>query len=154
MISPETLRKYAFFGFLTEDDTDQVAMIADQITFAEGETIFTIGQDAGYLYLLESGEVDLHYKVVDTLISDKSKEFYIGAIDPGEVFGLSAVMDPYRYTATSIAAEGSKAIRVDAVKLRSLIQENPRLGVGLMTSVARSAFERLGQVRSELVAAR
>jgi CRP/FNR family transcriptional regulator len=154
MISPETLKKYSFFGFLMDEDSDQVAMITDQVAWTKGDTIFTIDSDAKYLYLLESGEVDLHYKVTDNLISDKSKEFYIGAINPGEVFGLSALMESNIYTATSIAAEDSKAIRVDAVRLERLIQENPSLGLGLMTSVAKAAFERLGQVRSELVAAR
>ncbi|MEJ2758345.1 MAG: Crp/Fnr family transcriptional regulator, partial [Anaerolineales bacterium] len=119
-----------------------------------GETLFTLGDEADYVYFLESGEVNLHYKVVDELVSDKSKEFYVGDINPGEPFGLSALITPYAFTATAEVAKESNGIVVDAKKLRALADEHPKLGYALMQQVAKYTFERLGQVRVELVAAR
>lgn len=154
MISPESLRKYAFFGFLSDEFFGDIAMFADEVTWAAGETLFDIGAPADHVYLLEKGEVNLHYQVVDSLISDKRKEFYIGDINPGEAFALSALIEPYTYTAMAVAAGESKGIRVDAKKLRSIADAQPDLGYALMQQVAKEAFERLGQVRVELVAAR
>jgi CRP-like cAMP-binding protein len=154
MISPETLRKYGFFNFLKDDEFEKVAMISDEVGFAAGEKVFEIDSEAGLLYLLIDGEIDLHYSVVDTLISEKSKEFYVGNISPGSPFGLSSLMVPYTYTATCTAAKESKAIKVDAKKLIGLASDNPKLGYALMTKIAETAFERLGVVRTELIAAR
>ncbi len=129
-------------------------MFADEVSFKAEEKVFEIDTKAGFLYLLLGGEIELHYSVVDSLVSDKSKEFFVGDIDPGEVFGLSALMAPFNYTATCIANKDSKAIKVDAGKLLALADENPKLGYAMMTKLAETAFERLGVVRTELVAAR
>lgn len=154
MISPETLRIFPFFGFLEGDQFKRVAMNAEKISYSAGETIFEIDTDAKFLYLLMDGDIDLHYSVVDRLVSDKSKKFYVGQIDPGGPFGLSAIMAPYTYTATCSASKESSVIRVDAKNLLTMASENPRFGYAMMTKVAEIAFERLGMVRLELVAAR
>lgn len=154
MISPETLRMYEFFGFLDDTDFDRIAMIADPVHWAAGATLFNIGDAADFVYFLKSGEVSLHYRVVDNLVSDKSKEFYVGDINPGEPFGLSALIAPHAYTATAVVVQDSDGIVIDAKKLRVLAEEQPRLGYALMQQVAKVTFERLGQVRVELVAAR
>ncbi len=154
MISPETLRMYEFFGFLNDADFDQIAMIADAVHWVDGDTLFNLGDAADHLYFLKTGEVNLHYRVVDELISDKSKEFYVGDINPGDPFGLSALIAPHTYTATAVVAQDSDGIIIDAKKLRALSGENPQLGYALMQQVAKVTFERLGQVRVELVAAR
>ena len=154
MISPEVLRKYEFFGFLSDKYFDEVAMISDPVSWKSGETIFEIDTEATFLYLLESGEVELHYRVVDTLVSDKSKEFYVGSINPGEMFGLSALMPPYEYTATCQTSQDSKGIKVDAKKLLMLVEADAGLGHALMSAVAKAAFDRLNMARTELVAAR
>ena len=154
MISPEALRKYIFFGFLKDAEFETVAMYADEVSFKAGEKVFEIDTSADYLYLLLDGDIELHYSVVDSLVSDKSKDFFVGDIDPGEAFGLSALLAPFTYTASCIATKESKAIKVDAKKLLALADENPKLGYAMMTKLAETAFERLGVVRSELVAAR
>lgn len=154
MISPETLRKYGFFSFLKDAEFDQVAMITEEVAFKAGDTVFEIETDADYLYLLLAGEIDLSYSVTDKVVSGKHKDFYVGNIDPGEAFGISALMEPYAYTATCKAAKDSKALKVDAKKLLALAKENNGLGFAMMTKVAETAFERLSSVRMELVAAR
>lgn len=154
MISPESLRKYVFFGFLKEDEFSKVAVFAEETTWDEGETIFSINEQASTLYFLEEGSVDLHYKVVDEIVSDKSKEFFISEVDPGEPIGVSALIAPYVYTASAIAAKQSKGIAVDAKKLLALADEDPKLGYALMSQLSKSIFDVLGQTRVELAAAR
>jgi len=154
MISPEALRKYPFFGFLSDEDFSKVATFTEEIVWEEGEALFNIHDKADQLYLLESGDVDLHYKVVDDLVSDKSKEFFVGSINPGELIGVSALLEPFEYTASAVAAEQSKGFAVDGKKLMSLAKDDPKLGFAMMTQVAKFTFERLGRVRVELAAAR
>lgn len=154
MISPEALRMHRFFGFLKDAEFEKVAMFADEISIKAGETVFEIESEAKFLYLLLEGDIELHYSVVDSMVSDKSKNFFVGNIDPGEAFGLSALMEPFAYTATCSATKDSKVVKVDAGKLLALAEEDPKLGYAMMTKLAETAFERLGVARSELVAAR
>lgn len=154
MISPEVLRKYPFFSFLSEDQFGDVAMLSEEISWNAGDTVFEINKDADFLFVLETGDVELHYKVKDELISEKSKEFFIGSINPGEAFGLSAVIEPFTYTSNAIASAKSTGIKLDARKLRVLAGKNPAFGYALMAQVAKASFDRLGSVRVELAAAR
>ena len=39
MISPEILRRYPFFGFMTDAELKAVAMIAEEVSYKEGETL-------------------------------------------------------------------------------------------------------------------
>ena len=154
MISPEVLRKYKFFGFLSEEYFDQVAMISEPVRWKAGEKVFELDADANDLFLLEAGELELHYCVVDNLVSDKFKEFYVGNLNPGEPFGFSALFEGLAYNAACQATEDSQGIKIDAKKLLELAGESPALGYALMTEVAKAAFARLDAVQIELVAAR
>lgn len=129
-------------------------MLADDISWEVDGEVFGINKPADYLFILETGEIELHYAVKDELISAKSKEFFIGSINPGEAFGLSSLIEPFRYTANAIASTGSKGIKIDARKLQALAEADAKLGYALMAQVAKASFERLSSVRVELAAAR
>lgn len=154
MISPEMLRKYAFFSFMSGDQFDKIAMLADEVSWEKDGIVFEVGKKAEFLYLLGTGEIELHYAVKDELISEKSKEFFVGSINLGEAFGLSSMIEPFEYTSGAVATEASKGVRIDAVKLRALAGEDSHLGFAIMTQVATASFERLSSVRVELAAAR
>jgi CRP-like cAMP-binding protein len=52
MISPELLRRYPFFSFLTPEQQRTVAMMADEVTVPAGHTLFHSGEPAPTFYLL------------------------------------------------------------------------------------------------------
>src|SRR3970040_790621 len=52
-------------------------------------------------------------------------------VEPGEVFGLAAVVPPYRATSTVVALEASSVIVFDAVRLRELLREDQALSLTL-----------------------
>ena len=154
MISPEVLRKYGFFGFLSAETLEKIAMFSEEVDWEDGETLFESDSEANFLYLLQAGEVELRYRVEDTIVSDKSKEFYVGHINPGEPFGLSSIVEPYTYTAACVTSQTSQGIKIDANKLLDFAKKDTEFGYGLMSAVAKAAFERLTLVSQQLVAAR
>ena len=153
MISPEVLRRYPFFNFMDHDQLRRVAMITEEITVDEGETLFEIGDMAGALYFLQEGSIDLQYVVVDELKTGKRMEFHIGHIDPGEVLGISALIEPHELTATAVADVPGKLLKIDATELRALGQEDHALAYGLQRKIVRAAMSRLHDTRLELLAA-
>lgn len=154
MISPELLRRYPFFGFLNETQVKAVAMIAEEFELVKGETLFENERPASALYLLVEGSVELYYLVGDEGDPKLHKEFYISDINPGEVFGISALIEPYTYTSTGRVASPGRAVKIEGAGLRALCELDCEMGYGLMRQLARAALERLHDTRIQLAAAR
>ncbi len=154
MISPELLRRYPFFGLLANDHLNAFAMLAEEVTFETDETVFESGQQADALYFLIEGCVDLHYIVADEINTELRKDFFISEINPGEPFGISALIEPYRYTGTVRATCASRVLRFDAKGLRALCAVDLKIDAALMHQIAAAAMSRLQDTRVQLAAAR
>jgi CRP-like cAMP-binding protein len=147
MISPEVLRRYPFFGFLDENGLKAVAMIADEVSFKDGEEILTVRQKAEFLYFMVSGNGS-NYFIVDE--REGYKKLYAGEINPGEIFGVSALIKPYIYT-TSIFANGEvKALKINAKALRTAFEMDAKMGFEFMTAVAQALMTRLNDARAQI----
>lgn len=153
MISPEQLRRYPFFSFMNPDQLREVAMITDEVTLEVGEILFNIDEKATACYLLMEGAIDLHYVVSDEYEPQRRKAFVVGSINPGELLGISALVEPYKYTATAIAINPSKLLKIDGEALHQLVVQDPNLGCGFQTMVAKATMERLHATRILLAAA-
>jgi CRP-like cAMP-binding protein len=151
MISPEQLRRYPFFGGLTDDELAAIAMVADEVAYPAGAIIFREGELARHVYVLTSGAVDLLYEIHRPDGMDIS---YLGAIAAGEPFGVSAFVEPYKLTATARAEGPVKVLALDASALRKMADTNCHLGYALMKQAARSLAGRLSDARIQLAACR
>jgi CRP-like cAMP-binding protein len=152
MISPELLRRYPFFGKLNEEQLRAIAMISEDVRYAPGETVLVEGAPADWLFLLMEGSIDLTFKSEEAYHPTTSKVFQVGEINPEEVFGISAVIEPYIYNATSTASVSSRLIKVDAKALRALIELDRGLGYVLIKQLAKTTMQRLNATRVQLAA--
>jgi CRP-like cAMP-binding protein len=150
MISPEVLRRYPFFCCLNHDQQKAIAMVAEEIFADAGTILFQEGQPVEALYLLMEGNVDLYYAAS----GDPKDQFLVGEVNVGEVFSISALIEPYTLTATARVVSPSRILKVDAAALRALCEVDNRMGYLLMRQVASIALERLHYARVELAAAR
>jgi CRP-like cAMP-binding protein len=153
MISPELLRRYPFFGTLSDAQIKAIAMIAEEQTFEKGAVICEEGQPATAFYLLLGGGVSLYYKSEEEFHPKTRKDFLVGEISPGEVFAISALVEPYKYTATVKAEKKVTVVRFASVGLNALIEKDSRLYCVLMREIAKAAMERLAFARVQLAAA-
>jgi CRP-like cAMP-binding protein len=153
MVSPELLRRYPFFAGLTNGHLTAIAMLAEEIIFEAAETIFETAQPSASLWFLLDGCVDLHY-IVDELDPKLRKDFFISEINPGEPFGISALIEPYRYTGTVITNCVSRVLKFDAIGLRAVCAVDPKIEAALMRQLATAAMLRLNDTRVQLAAAR
>ncbi len=149
MISPEMLRRHRFSGGLRDDELAAIAMIAEECGYPDGGIIFREGERAGHFYILTSGSVDLVYEIHHPGGVDTS---YVGSINTGEPFGISAFVEPYIFNATGQAHGAVKAIAIDAAALRALSEVDCHLGYTVMRQVAVALAERLNFARVQLAA--
>jgi len=153
MISPELLRRYPFFGFLSDAQLKAIAMLAEEEAADKGTIIVQEGETATALYFLMKGALDLFYTVSEEFKPETKKEFFIEEINPGEIFGISALIEPHVLTASARASTDSGLIRIDKEGLLSLFEEDKDLAYTFMRQVARTAMERLHTTRVQLAAA-
>ncbi len=154
MISPELLKKYAFFGALTDSQTRALAMIAEEMAFDAGMDILDVDAPVDGLYLLVSGHVDLYAVSQDKHNPKLRKEFLVGEVNPGEPFGLGALVEPHYSIALVRVDTACKAVKIEAAGLRALCEVDHDLGYALTRQIASAAMERLAYTQAQLAAAR
>ncbi len=148
MISPELLRRYPFFGTLTPNQLKQIAMISEEVSITSGVTILQEGKIAQDIYLMIEGGIDIYFPIT------QEKEFFVTEINPGEPFGISAMVEPYLLSASVRTSKPSRVIKISATELRKACSQDKELAAVVFQQIAKSAMERLNATRIQLVAAR
>lgn len=154
MVSPEMLRRYPFFAHLDGPRLRALAMLTDEYACKQGEKLFEVGQPADEMYLLVQGGIDLYYVVADRQDPSSRKEYFVGEVDPGELFGLSALIEPYLHTSMTVVNQDSLVLKIDAARLRALCEEDLPFAYTLMRHAAQTLMDRLQESRIQLAAAR
>ena len=144
MISPEALRRYPYFAKVGEESFKKVAMLAEETTVRTGATLFHEGDKSEKLYIIVDGEVDLQYtlgngelRTVDTLVA-------------GDLMMWSALVEPYRSTATGSVKKDTTLIAIAGAKLRDLCQQDHDLGYRMLLSLTQLLAARLEGARVQL----
>ena len=153
MISPEVLRRYPLFASLTDEQLKKLAMITEQESIEAGVTVFAEGQEATTFYFLEEGSVDLFYHVGNPE-TGISKEVLVYEVNPGEPFSISALIEPHILTATARTPKPCVVLKMAAVDIRNMCQEDPSLSCICLRRVAEATLHRLNATRTLLAAAR
>ena len=154
MVAPEQLRRYPFFMGLDNTHLKAIAMVADEIAFQKGESLYESDKDADALFVLVDGIVEHYFSVVNSPDPKLRKEFYLSDITPGEVFGLSSMIEPYKHTTTARCAREGHAIRIQTASLLTLGELDSKFAYSFMYQVARSLSDKLESTRVQLAASR
>ena len=147
MVVPEVFKDFPFFGGLTTTELESLANIACEVTFQSDEVIFNEGDRAYTLYLLLDGWVDI---VVEANKQGQPRQLAT-TLTTGNVFGWSALVEPYVYTSSAICASPVQVIGFDRAKLQSLFEANLRLSYTLTMRVCQVIASRLHSTRRQMV---
>jgi len=153
MISPEILRRYPFFNKLDEQQLRSLAMLADEVVLKKGDVLMEEGQPARKLCFLMKGCVDLYYVIEESYQPEQRKEVLVSEINPGEPFGISALIEPHVLTGSVRSCRDSHIITFNADALRELFRADPALENLMLHKVAQAALGRLNATRIQLAAA-
>jgi CRP/FNR family cyclic AMP-dependent transcriptional regulator len=154
VVSPELLRRYPFFSVFEDTPLKAIAMVAEDVTFEPDQSLYEIDKLADKLFVLISGNVEHYFVIVDSPNPAIRKEFYLSDINPGDTFGLSSLVEPFRHTTTARATTSSRVIQIEASSLRTLGELDARLGYVIMYQVAKAVSEKLEATRVQLAATR
>ncbi len=151
MVSSELLRRYPFFALLTDEQLKAMAMVSEEKTYPKETLLLKENTAANKLILLLEGDVDLIYSGGgEGAISNA----LVGSIAPGEMLGVSSLIEPYTYISSARATVPVKVVEIDGPAVRALMQVDKLLGYALMRNVSAAVLERLKYTQVELAAAR
>lgn len=114
--------------------------------FRPHEKIFEKGHEADHFYLILSGEVS-----IETPFLPGEGVVQVQSICAGEALGWSWLYPPYEWHFTVRAVQPTEAIKLNAVKLRQNMKDNPAFGYEVAMRVGNMLSERLNNTRARLL---
>ena len=138
------LKSLAFTQDFTPEQLDRLAELTTPVRWRVNEDIFHAGEVGFALYLIEEGRV-----AIDLVIPGRGPKTIL-TVGKGEVFGWSSIFDLRPKTATAHALAPTKALALDAAKLRALCDADARLGYALTRRLLQAVSERLKATRDQL----
>jgi CRP-like cAMP-binding protein len=135
---------YLFKG-LSKPQLDVVARIAKECSVEIGNEIFKEGEEAEKLFILRKGAVELATTV------EKGFELPIALLrTPGDIFGSSALVPPFKYNLSAYSTEGCILLTIGQTDLLGLMNEDHALERTVLMNLAAHFLDRLKETRDEL----
>jgi len=145
MVSVEELKKFEIFKGLTEAELENIAEIAEKEELDANVRIFEEKSWATYLYIVMRGSVEIR------MSHDKSGEqLTIDNVGPGEIFGWSAVTEPYTLTAAAWTNKKTELLKLKGEVLSDLFKKCNHIGYKFVMKVAAVISSRLRQASQRL----
>ena len=134
------LKQVPLFAQLSLEQLEAIQQISKELEYLEHETIFKEGDRGGDLYLLIEGTV----RIVKDL--ETPQERLLSTVAAVSYFGEMAALDDEPRSASVVAAEPSRMLRLEGDSLKELIQQMPEISFEIMrvlTARVRAAEKRL-----------
>jgi hypothetical protein len=132
------------FDGLTQGQISLVRALGRTEEHPREQIICNEGDDADKLYLVEDGQASV------AVTPRTGVRVPISVVSPGEAFGWSSLVHPYRLTATVKAIQPTRVLSIERSDLLKAMRSNPDLAIGLMQNVAQIASSRLRNLQQEL----
>ena len=143
MVAIETLKEISIFAGLAEYELEHIAKISHEEVLEEDKRIFAEGALADKLYIVVEGEVAIKITACGIITVD--------TVCDGEVFGWSALTEPYSLTAAAYTTKKTRLIAIAGDVLRDLFGKNNHIGYVVIKELASVISNRLKQSRNSLV---
>ncbi len=126
----ETIANYRLFDGFPAESIEEIASFSEYQDYKRGDIIFWQDKPCHHLYIVETGQVRI-YKT-----APNGKEHILFLASGGNGFAEIAAIDGLPFPSNAACLEKTKLIAVDALSLRQLLDEQPRLARIMLTSLA------------------
>jgi len=141
----ELLDRCFLFDGLSESDRKLLRPLFSHCSYQTEDIVFRQGDPAELLYIVMEGKVRIFFKPED------APELTVATINPGGVFGWSAVFGSEDYTSGAICEADVNLLCVRGDDLKKLCEENPETGILIIERLAAVVAERLRNTHAQVV---
>ncbi len=136
------LRSIPLFEGLSEEDLQALSGALVSRAFKAGEMIFAQGDEGSAMYIVESGDVNIH------LAGDDSQRISLKDLARGEYFGELALFDEKPRSASALATTHALLLELQRSTLENYLERRPRAAMAIL----RTMGERLRETNTLLSA--
>ena len=140
------LQEIDLFKGIDSEVMNRIVDVCSEETYVKNTVLFTQGEQADNLYILEEGSVNLRIENGGAIVYNLS--------EPGEVFGWSCMVESGVYTSSGICTMDSRAIRIEKEKLDKVFYRHPEVGLKVLKRLAGVISQRLSNAYRDLLSAR
>jgi CRP-like cAMP-binding protein len=115
----------------------ELAKECEELVFPHGATIFNAGDSSEYVYELVEGSIDL--------VALKAEVVHLTMSRSGQVFGWTALVEPYVRTATAKCTADTKVVKFSRASIEKIIENHPREGIIILKNLMRIIAGRLAK---------
>jgi len=145
MTKLKVLKKCPFVRDLNDEQLSEIAAISHSEVFEVGADLSKEGKTQEKLYLIEDGLVGIYLEL------GPMNRRQLQAASNFEVVGWSALLPPYRASATVKAIETTKVLAVNGKELLSLCDKYPEIGYKVNRRLASLIAVRLRHAFTQLM---
>jgi CRP-like cAMP-binding protein len=128
------LRRVPLFAVLSPADLKQVAAIAEEEIFPDGDVIVYQGEQGDAMFVIVSGDVRV-------CVERDGKDTEIARRKPGEYVGELAIINREPRNATLIASGDVRVLCIDQKSFEGLIRERPEVSLFIIQELSRRLRE-------------
>ena len=165
MSNNELLKLFPIFSDIPLKHLTEITRWCKVSEFGSNETIFQVGDKAIDFYGVVNGEVELslimrdsimktdirYEEFIQTQIEPIEKVIIVDSLEPGEIFGWSAFVEPRQFTSTAKCSRPSKIIALPTDKLEAIFNNNPHVGYIFMKRLTEIISQRLRNRTGKLI---
>jgi uncharacterized membrane protein len=129
------LRSIPLFEGLTDDDLQALASALKPRTFQAGQMIFEQGDAGNAMYIVESGDVNIH------LPGEGSRRISLADIARGEFFGELALFDEQLRSASALATTNVVLLELQHAPLEQYLANRPRAAMAILRTLSQRLRE-------------
>jgi CRP-like cAMP-binding protein len=107
---------------LSAEDANRILALGDVIILASGSDLFSLGEQADRLFLVQRGRIRL---TLPMQIRGKKENVLVEEVNHGQTVGWSALIPPHRFTLKATAMLDSELIALSRAALRAHFAEHP-----------------------------
>ncbi|MGD8522957.1 MAG: cyclic nucleotide-binding domain-containing protein [Desulfobacterales bacterium] len=136
------IQEFDLFRDIANEVVEELISVMEDVSYNSGEVVFSEGDPADNLYVLQSGALDL-------FMAGTSQATCV-AIKAGEAVGWSSLAGRKTYSATVQCAEASRLYKIDKNKLDNILRQYPSTGLGFYKKLAGLVGERVIKCYQEI----
>lgn len=135
MMIVEAIEESDLFQGVSSQFLDEIGRAGEIRNYKIDAVIFKANEKAKYVYQLLEGQIDI--------IMAEKEIIHFTVNRPGEIFGWSALVEPYTYTATAKSNTDSRVVRISRESIEKIILKYPSDGLALLRHLTSIISQRL-----------
>jgi CRP-like cAMP-binding protein len=127
-----------FFKNFSSEKKEYLFSLLDEVSLAEGETLFSAGEKSKAVYFIAEGRLAVQER---TGFADRTQ--VVALLDQGAPAGEGALLSGHVHGATLLAVSDCRLFSLSRKKYRKLKEKRPELAVDLLESLLAKTCLRL-----------